>query len=152
MPDTSQTTLSLYTLAVEMADRVSARRGTANQFYLTLETFILGVPATFGWIDQGSATSSASVSGFAAVGILVGIVWWLQLRSYRHLNRAKFRVILDLEREMLPVALFEREWEHLKHSSRQGWRGRYVELGWVEAWVPWTFVLVNVGLIVNANL
>lgn len=33
--------LDLYKLAVEMADRVSARRGTANAFFVTVNTALL---------------------------------------------------------------------------------------------------------------
>jgi hypothetical protein len=33
--------MELYKLAVEMADRVSARRGTANAFFVTVNTALL---------------------------------------------------------------------------------------------------------------
>ena len=62
MSDTSETTLDLYKLAVEMADRVSARRGGANQFYLTLETLILAVPAAFELGDGGKGADAQSPS------------------------------------------------------------------------------------------
>jgi hypothetical protein len=37
----SEQYLELYKLAVEMADRVSARRATANAFFLTVNTALL---------------------------------------------------------------------------------------------------------------
>ena len=33
----------IYKIAVEMADRISARRGLANTFFLTINTTVLGV-------------------------------------------------------------------------------------------------------------
>ncbi len=38
--------LELYKLAVEMADRVSARRATANAFFLTVNTALLALCRT----------------------------------------------------------------------------------------------------------
>ena len=37
-----------YKLAVEMADRVSARRGTANAFYFTVSSALLAASETLG--------------------------------------------------------------------------------------------------------
>jgi len=150
MSDTSETTLDLYKLAVEMADRVSARRGGANQFYLTLETLILGVPAAFE-LGGGGTGADAHLVSLSIVGILVAVVWWLQLRSYRSLNRAKFQVILAIERDQLPLALFGDEWKHLKNAGVPGWRGRYAELGFVESVVPGIFVLLQVLLLVGVG-
>ncbi|MGW1594955.1 RipA family octameric membrane protein [Streptomyces sp. NPDC002343] len=39
----AETLLDLYKLAVEMADRVSARRGTANAFFLSVQTALVTV-------------------------------------------------------------------------------------------------------------
>ena len=39
----SATLFAQYQIAVEMADRVSARRATANAFFATVETIFIGV-------------------------------------------------------------------------------------------------------------
>ena len=51
----------------------------------------------------------------AAAG-LVSLSWLLLIRSYRNLNKAKFKVISELE-DRLPVAPFDREWEHAYSSD-----------------------------------
>src|SRR5437588_8134183 len=80
----------LYRLAVEMADRISARRGLANSFFLTVNTGIVAVLA------------ARNVRWYLAVaGIVFSVTWWALLRSYRELNSAKFDVILAME-ERLP--------------------------------------------------
>jgi hypothetical protein len=118
--------LELYKLAVEMADRISARRGTANSFFLTVNT---GLAALLG---------STELRWYVAVaGVLCSLSWWALLKSYRDLNKAKFAVILAME-EQLPVRVYSGEKEHLA-------TGRYWELGSIERFVPWTFVLIYVA-------
>jgi hypothetical protein len=120
----------LYELAVEMADRISARRAVANSFFLTVNTALatLAGAGAFGWYA-------------AAAGIVVAVSWWAVLRSYRHLNAAKFRVILAME-ERLPMQVFGQEWVHLTTEGGRPASRRYRELGSVERIVPWVFVAI----------
>lgn len=141
----------LYATTVEMADRVSARRGQANQFYLSLETLLLGVPAFFGVTGPGS-NDPLRQTALAVVGVIVSGAWWLQLRSYRQLNRAKFNVILAIERDHFSIQPFTDEWASLKTDQVPGWRERYAELGTVERVVPIVFAVANGVLIVWAWL
>lgn len=129
----------LYKLAVEMADRLSARRGVANSFFLTVST---GIAALLGTHNMRWY--------LAAAGIVVAVTWWALLRSYRDLNDAKFQIILAME-ERLPVRVYGDEWERLKRDPVKfalrrdalgPWLSRYRELGQVERIVPWVFVLI----------
>ncbi|MFI1155874.1 hypothetical protein [Streptomyces sioyaensis] len=137
-PESSRRTevLELYKLAVEMADRVSARRGTANAFFLSVQTALVtlvgfGIPK----LSQSPWWVSLTV---ALAGITLSAAWWMQLRSYRDLNTAKFQVINKLE-ERLPAKIFADEWEALKTDPIPGWRKRYAELGTSERIVPLVF-------------
>lgn len=136
--------LDLYRLAVEMADRISARRGQANQFYLTLETLLLGVPALFG---QDLSHRPAEAASLALAGLMISVVWFLQLRSYRGLNKAKFAVINRIEAEHLSIQPFADEWNELQSDPVARWRPRYAELGSVERLVPLVFALLNLVLL-----
>ena len=131
----------LYNLAVEMADRTSARRGIANSFFLTVNTGVLALLGTVNarWYP-------------AAAGILLCVTWWALLKSYRDLNRAKFAVILAME-EQLPVRVYGDEWDRLRkvpvdfafrRAALRPWLTQYRELGYVERIVPWVFVLIYV--------
>src|SRR5947209_6151616 len=94
--------LELYKLAVEMADRASARRALANTFFLTVNT---GLVALLG---------ARHVRWYvAAAGIVFALVWWWLLQTYRQLSSAKFKVINDIETR-LPVQPFSEEWTHLQ--------------------------------------
>lgn len=129
----------LYKLAVEMADRISARRGLANSFFLTVNTGVVAVLA------------ARNVRWYLAVaGIVFSVTWWALLRSYRELNTAKFDVILAME-ERLPMRVYGEEWDRLRRApvrfgvhraALQPWLRQYRELGRLERVVPWIFVLI----------
>ncbi len=121
--------LDLYKLAVEMADRVSARRATANAFFVTVNTALLA------FVSSGSL----SVHWVAALaGIALSVTWWVLLKSYRDLNRAKFDVITELEKN-LEVRVFGNEWKIVKETRAKRWWDRYTEFGKVERFVPFVF-------------
>lgn len=140
-PTTPDDILDLYKLAVEMADRVSARRGTANTFFLTLQTALTTVL---------SALNDASWVAPAA-GIVLSFAWWRLLVSYRDLNRAKFAAIDMLERQ-LPATPFADEWAALRpadDAAAAGWR-RYAELGTIERVVPAVFAALYIAILLGA--
>jgi hypothetical protein len=141
-PDEVQRLFDQYKLGAELADRLSARRGTANGFFFTVSSALL------------AASESLSLSLAAAAGMVLAATWWLQLRSYRILNAAKFTVLGQIEDE-LPVRLFAEEWEIVKQDrldrailrSRRLGRlakplARYPELSVVEQVVPAIFLIL----------
>lgn len=70
-------------------------------------------------------------------GLVLSVVWWQHLRSYRDLNRAKFTVINALERS-LPAQVYTDELAALPP--------RYMELGMTERLVPVAFALLHLVL------
>ncbi|MEV5183370.1 hypothetical protein AB0K88_26815 [Streptomyces werraensis] len=147
-PAVREDVLELYKLAVEMADRVSARRGSANAFFLSVQTALVSVIG-FGmsqWAEPPWYVSVAVAMG----GITLSLAWWLQLRSYRHLNSAKFRVINDIE-EGLPVRIFTDEWAVLRGAPEPQRRRRYAELSSSERIVPLVFALAH-GVLLAGTL
>jgi hypothetical protein len=148
----STTVLDQYKLAVEMVDRLAARRATANSFFVTLN---VGLVAIIGFVRTNQATGKTSepddefgISYIAGAGIVLAMAWWLNLRSYRDLSRAKFKVIGEME-HLLPYEPFNDEWKFLKGDPVPWWRRRYAELGTVERIVPWIFVGIYVVAIVR---
>jgi hypothetical protein len=146
-PSSESVKLELYKLAVEMADRVSARRALANTFFLTVNT---GLAALLGgnhlrWY-------------VAAAGIVFAIAWWWLLQSYRRLSRAKFDVIMAIE-PGLPVQLFCDEWRQLERAKGRrrvwplrdlwAWVRGYHELGTIERVVPLAFVAIYIAELIR---
>ena len=134
-----------YKLCVEMADRVSSRRMLANSFFLALHTTV--VTAFTVLLTQKVLTGLTGTLPFAAAMILC-VVWWFILRSYRQIIRGKFEVILAME-QLLPSAPYEAEWDVLGRG--QG-RGLYWTLTNVERWVPFFFGALYLGLGLSAYL
>jgi len=145
-PDLPDHYFELYNLAVEMADRISARRGIASTFFVTVNTgltTLLGFH-TFRWYVAGA-------------GIILSLVWWALLKSYRSLNAAKYDVIHAME-ERLPVQIYKDEWAILKRepvkfalerSTMKSWAAQYRELGAIERIVPWIFIALYVVEIIS---
>ena len=135
----------LYMLMVEMADRISARRGTANGFFLTVNT---------GLVTLVGGTDLRWYVAFA--GIVFSGTWWMLLRSYRRLNAAKFSVIIEME-ERLPKQVFGDEYRHYQAQGAPpvvlasigaraaAWTTRYRELGEVERVVPIIFASIYIA-------
>ncbi|WP_433420926.1 RipA family octameric membrane protein [Microtetraspora malaysiensis] len=133
--------MDLYKMAVEMADRLSARRGTANAFFLTVQTTFVAV---LGVAAPNLAKSPWGIGiAVSLAGVALSATWWLQLRSYRDLNRAKFKVINKAE-EALSLKIFSEEWRYLRQDPIPSWRSRYAELGTSERAIPWVFAMLHV--------
>ena len=129
--------LEQYKLYVEMADRVSQRRATANTFFLTLNTALFSLATAVTGFSFGEPQISAISGGIAIFGIGFSYVWWRILESYRQLNSAKYKVVHDLE-SMLPVAPYDDEWEKVGRGDNPR---LYLQLTVVEARVSKLFVL-----------
>lgn len=142
-PDQDSRVLDLYKMAVEMADRVSARRATANAFFLTAQTALVAVIglATPSLLKASWWTSLA----VSLAGVTLAASWWLQLRSYRNLNGAKFAVINEIEK-VLPVKVFSDEWALLDTGRGAARKLKYLQLGTTERLIPGIFALLYVLL------
>ena len=125
-----------YKLAVEMADKVSGRRDTANTFFLTLNSGLLLLH------------DKVNTVFLALIGLVFCVSWWMLLKSYRELNSAKFQVIQEME-VSLPLKPFTDEWSKLKQDPVKSWRKRYAELGQVERIVPFLFSLFYLYLLIS---
>lgn len=153
--------LLIYQMAVEMADRVSARRMAANGFFLSVHTALVTI---LGFSYEKVATDHKSVLIITAMmGFLLAWTWFFALRSYRRLNRAKFNVINRLEND-LPVQYFTDEWAELTRTTKddielKSFRGRwlkfkdrYTTLTNVESVVPIVFVIIYIVVAAGAIL
>jgi hypothetical protein len=128
--------LEQYKLYIEMADRVSARRGLTNTFFLSINTAIFTLIGLF-WKDRPQIDSWALAIPLA-IALGQCTAWWWLVRSYRQLNAAKFKVAGVLE-ERLPASPFwKAEWYSL--GEGKDW-SKYLPLTHLEQWVPVLFGL-----------
>ena len=134
--------LEQYKLYVEMADRVSQRREQSNRFYVTLLAAIaslLILAARLG-VAEGVWPVVFLITG--VFGVALSVVWHFNINSYRQLNRAKFDIIGELEKQ-LPSAPYADEWKLLRPQDGPA---KYIQLTRVERFVPVLFGLLFLGL------
>jgi hypothetical protein len=129
--------LDQYKLYVEMADRISARRGLANTFFLTLNTLVFTLFGVFWEKRPGLSPWLLALPLAAAVGQCVG--WFFIVRSYRQLNSAKYKVIGALEQRLPASPYWNAEWKALREGK--DWRV-YWPLTHIEQWIPVLFAVV----------
>ena len=111
--------ISLHKLYVEMADNVSHRRENSNKFFLTLTTAPVAVMLLASRIGAVSVPLTAIFLITGIVGVAISAIWYLNLTAYAKLNRAKFKVIHEIEEE-LPHPGFKDEWEYLESDGYRG--------------------------------
>lgn len=151
--------LDIYKMAAEMADRVSARRMTANGFFLTLNSVLVTI---LGFMYGQLAEDRKAVLIFVSIiGIVLAVTWFFNIRSYKRLNKAKYEVINEIEKD-LPYQYFTDEWTRLKKtkpeenetsSMRKHWlkyEDRYTDLTNVEGVVPIAFGVIYAFILVGA--
>lgn len=129
--------IEIYKMLVEMADRVSHRRQSANSFYLTVNTAIIGGAA---YLSQ-SALGHLGTWAISCAGIAICALWIRAVVSYKSLNAAKFEVITALE-ERLPVSPYKDEWAIL---DVDGDGKRHTPFHKTEVLVPIVFICVHAG-------
>ena len=116
---------------VQMADKVSERRGKNNTFFTTINTTVITLYTT-SFIGVGKNLLNI-------LGIIISVFWIISIKNYALLNKAKFSVINKIEKR-LPVEGFTEEWKYLKNS-------KYSTLTSIEKYVPIVFVAINIILL-----
>lgn len=130
--------LEQYKKYLDMADKISDRRSSANTFFLTVNT---GLISAFGLANLASQRTSKFLfiaGGLAA--ILLSYSWYRLIRAYRDLSSAKFNVIHEIEKH-LPLRPFAAEWEAVARGQD---RRLYWPFTHIERFVPWIFIIVYI--------
>lgn len=143
-PDGRAALLEQYKMYVEMADRVSERRGTANTFFLSLNTAIAAAFTVFGGLPNHAHRWWLVGPWFVLV--VQCVAWFWILRSYRQLNSAKYAVVGAIETQLPASPYWAAEWTALG-SGRDP--SRYWPLSHVESLIPALFAIAyTVGLVI----
>ena len=131
--------LEQYKIYVEMADRISQRRGAANTFFLTINTALIGALAA---LFDKIPTAVAPI--FFSSAAIFCVAWFFLLRSYRNLNSAKFEVIGYIEKRLPCSPYWSAEWKALG-EGKDWWK--YFPLSLVESTLPVVFFLLYLAMI-----
>lgn len=132
--------LEQYKLYVEMADRISQRRTTANSYFLTVNSAIL---AFVGYLN--SKDSEEYLWLLALAGMTLCVLWRVGIASYRNLNTAKWKVVHEIEKR-LPISPYDAEWDYVERGKNSA---LYRPISHVEGGVPWVFLLLHLFVVVK---
>lgn len=119
--------------AVEMADATIDKRHNSNNVYMSIEVAIIAV---FSFINSWWNYA------LAVVGIMVAIAWFMSVRSYKALSKAKYDIINQIE-DLLPVKPFKYEWELIKSNMS------YHHVTSFESYLPIVFGFLYVAIIIG---
>ncbi len=148
MDEQRQELLEIYKLHAELADRVSQRREGANRLYVSLLIGLVLFAAALLRFGTDGILPDTVLFWAGVLGAVLAISWYIVIRSYRQLNAGKFNALQDLETH-LAYPFFTKEWELLGEGKK---RSRYWKLTVVETALPWTLLLLFVGLAIYAGV
>lgn len=126
-----------YKLYVESVEKTSDRRQHANNYFITINTALIsliGLSFQIKFFENLAGIKSV----LALLGIIICVVFWFLIRSYKQLNTGKFAVIHEIEKN-LPLALYKYEWEVLGEGKDNK---KYYPFSHVELWIPWVFGII----------
>lgn len=117
-----------------MADNISERRVTTNNFFLTLNTGILGFSVLF---------KSDNEVLISIIGLIIIGLWIHTINNYKKLNSYKFKVINELEKK-LPAKPYNYEWDIMDNGNN---KRKYKRLTDIERLVPVIFGIMYIGIL-----
>lgn len=126
-----------YKLYIESVEKISDRRQHANNYFVTINTALISLIGLFFQIKIFEDIVWIK-SLLAFVGIIICIIFWYLIRSYKQLNSGKFTVIHKIE-EKLPLELYKYEWEILGKGED---KKKYYPFTHVELLMPWVFGVI----------
>ena len=126
--------LDIYKMYVHLADKISERRQSANSFYLSINTAIVGLVSYFKSGDKEQVAPEFYML-ISVTGMLTCYLWYRLVQSYKQINSGKFKVIHQIEQN-LPLAPYDAEWEMLGRGKDPK---KYLPFTHIEILVPWVF-------------
>lgn len=138
----SKDTFELYKLMIESSESLIQRRQKTNAFFITVIGSLLAIAGLLVKTGAINGGSYGILYGFSVVGLLLCNSWRNLIDNYGKLNKAKFDVILRLEKE-LGAQIYSAEWIALGKGMRPK---KYKSFTSTEKNVPLYFGLLIVTL------
>lgn len=140
--DNKEDYFELYKLMIDSSESLIQRRQKTNAFFITVIGSLLAIA---GLLVKTGALNNGSIGilyGFSVVGLLLCNSWRNLIDNYGKLNKAKFDVILRLEKEF-GAQIYSAEWIALGKGLRPK---KYKSFTSTEKNVPLYFGLLIIAL------
>jgi len=134
--------LELYKIMLDSSENLIQRRQKTNAFFITVIGSLLAIAGLLAKTGTINSRSTGILYGFAVIGLLLCNSWRTLIDNYGKLNKAKFDVILRLERE-LSAHIYSAEWIALGKGIRPK---KYKSFTSTEKNVPLYFGLLIIAL------
>ena len=135
-------TLELYKIMLESSEALIQRRQKTNAFFITVIGSLLAIAGLLVKTGAINSESYGILYGFSVVGLLLCNSWRNLIDNYGKLNKAKFDVILRLEKD-LGAQIYSAEWVALGKGLRPK---KYKSFTSTEKNVPLYFGLLIMAL------
>ena len=116
----------------DLADNNSERRIKTNSIYITINTLITA---------GTSRISGIPLSILASIGMLISLLWFFSVLKYRLTNKYRYKVIRNLEKQMLYRPITE-EYQLLKHLKF------YLGNSVIEFLIPAVFIIAFLTILI----
>lgn len=136
--ENSTENLELYKLMIESSESLIQRRQKTNAFFITVIGSLLTIAGLLIKTGALDSNSIAILYGFALVALLLCNSWSNLIDNYGKLNKAKFDVILRLEKN-LSSQIYSAEWVSLGKGLRPK---KYQSFTSTERHVPLFFAIL----------
>src|SRR5680860_597578 len=94
--------LEQYKIYINSIDKISERRESANRYFVSINSTLIVLS---GFVVQYTHNKQGlMLSGIACIGIIVSVIFWILINSYKQLNTAKFAILHKIEHK-LPLEL-----------------------------------------------
>lgn len=131
-----------YRLFIDSAEKISERRSHLNSFFITLHSLFVSGLSFFRFSINEYAIPICLFGGILA------LLWWYMLCNYRSLNKAKFQIIQEIEKQ-LPINLYSTEWSLYKKNKHKFNPNRYLSFSRLEMILPLLLILIYICLIIK---
>lgn len=129
----------IYKLTVEMADRISSRRQTANSFFLSINTAIMAFVGYFKALNEISYLWLICLAG-----LIISFMWFSYIKASKQLNTGKFKIIHLIEKNLI-LRPYDAEWIALGKGKN---KKLYKPFSDIETIIPWVFFGLNAIVLV----
>ena len=135
--------LKQYELYVAGMEKISDRRHLTNSWFITINTAVITVAAII-YNIKNLSVDFCIFNAISLVGIILSVLWFLLIISYKQLNTGKFKIIHKLEKD-LPAKLYTEEWDALGKGKNIF---KYIPFSHIEVFVPLVFLALYAVLLI----
>jgi len=114
--DTEELKFNQYKLYAEQREQFTNRSFLINRFYMIMVLVLICLVLLFGEFQFAYHITGGLV--FAITGIMISVLWWLNMDSYNTLIKIKLSDVIDKMEKELPLHPFEDEYKSIQEYKK----------------------------------